>query len=268
MISAVLLTAVAIAAVAGGCGDGDGDGEPPGGDNEPVVEEPIPKFAYEGADGPSNWSRLDPEWSPCGEGLEQSPIDLSGAEEGSVASLNFAYSASSAIVANTGHAIEVALADAGSVTVGSTTYDLEQFHFHSPSEHRIADRRFPAEMHLVHTSGERPPVVIGVLIEEGDENPTLKAALADVPPEPADERPLDSEVDPSELLPGGGFGAVYRYRGSLTTPPCTEGVLWTVYERPLELSAEQIEALTTVYPSNARPLQPLGERRLTRGPLR
>jgi carbonic anhydrase len=262
-----MISLVLVAAVAGGCGDDEDDGEPAGEAGEPVVEEPIPEFAYEGAEGPSNWARLDPAWSPCGAGKEQSPIDLSGAEDGTVAPLDLAYRASSATAANTGHAIEVVLTDAGTVNAEGTAYELEQFHFHAPSEHRIAGRRFPAEMHLVHTSGERPPVVIGVLIEEGAENPTLEAVLADVPAEPAGERPLDAEVDPNQLLPGGGAGDVYRYRGSLTTPPCTEGVLWTVYERPLELSAEQIEALTTVYPNNARPLQPLGERRLTRGPL-
>ncbi len=262
MISLALIAAAAV-----GCGDDEDEGEPPPGAPEQVVEEPIPEFGYEGAEGPSNWGRLDPEWALCADGKEQSPIDLAGAEDGSVDPIELDYSATGATVANTGHAIEVALADAGTATVAGKSYDLEQFHFHAPSEHRVDGRRFPAEMHLVHTSGESPPVVIGVLIEEGAENPALAAALGDVPAEPAEELPLDSEVDPNELLPDGGSGTVYRYPGSLTTPPCTEGVLWTVYEQPIELSAEQIDALTAVYSNNARPVQPLGDRQLTRGPL-
>jgi carbonic anhydrase len=184
-----------------------------------------------------------------------------------VAPIEFSYNASGASVANNGHAIEVGLVDAGTITVRGTSYALDQFHFHAPSEHEIDGERFPAEMHLVHTKAALPPVVIGVLITDGAENPALGAALADASAEPGEERPLESEIDPNELLPEGGTGTVYRYQGSLTTPPCTEGVLWTVYEQPLELSAEQIEVLTAAYSNNARPVQPLGGRRLTRGPL-
>jgi carbonic anhydrase len=231
-----------------------------------VSDGTVADWSYKGAKGPQNWGELSPEWAACSDGGEQSPIDLAGAEDGRVPPVAFRYRRSRAAIENYGNVIHVSFRDAGKLTARGGAYGLGEISFHTPGEHRIAGRRFPAELRLIHSRPELPPIVIAVLIKEGEENPALREALARVPAE-FEEHPLRSEIDPIDLLPGGGAGEVYSYLGSATTPPCTEGIQWIVYERPLELSEDQIDALAKAYPDNARPIQPLGEREIVRGRL-
>ena len=142
-------------------------------------------------------------------------------------------------------------------------YALRQFHFHHRSEHTVDGVPLPLEMHLVHRSGRGALAVVGVLFTEGAENAALAPVWARMPPESGAPPTAPTGLDLAALLPAGR--TTWRYRGSLTTPPCTEGVAWVVFAEPLTLSAAQIEAFAALYPNNRRPVQPLGERLLRRG---
>ncbi len=137
--------------------------------------------------------------------------------------------------------------------------DLSQFHFHAPGEHTLAGKRFPMELHLVNRSADGRIAVLGVLIASGAENPNLDGLLAAAPARSGEERELHGRLDPADLVPP---GKAYRYRGSLTTPPCTENVRWTVLAQPLTLSPGEIAAFTRLYRGDNRPLQPLNGREL------
>ena len=266
-LAAALLATVALVA---SCGD-DGGSETTAGevaDDAPATSEAQgPDWSYTGDTGPEFWGELNPEYARCSAGTEQSPIDLAGATPETVPPIEYEYRSSGGTEENNGYEIAVELDDAGSIETLGESYELVGYHFHSPSEHTVDGEAFPAELHLVHSTKDDRLAVIGVLIEEGDENEPLAETLSEVPPAPGDAHELEGEVDATRLLPAGGAGDVYRYDGSLTTPPCTEGVLWTVFADPIEVSPDQLEALTAAYDDDARPVQPRNGRELTIGPL-
>ena len=163
---------------------------------------------------------------------------------------------------NTGHSIQVSAPGDDTVMVGTDRYVLVQFHFHSPSEHTIAGKSFPLEMHLVHQTSDGRLGVVGVLIREGAYNKAFEQIWSKLPAIKGKEMAHDSVmVNIEDLLPDNRTN--YRYDGSLTTPPCTEGVKWFVLETPVELSAAQIAAFRAVLTGNSRPVQPLNGRPLT-----
>lgn len=196
-------------------------------------------------------------------GREQSPVDLAGAQAAELPGVETDYEPSRATVVNNGHSVEVELEDGGSVRIGDTAYELVQFHFHAPSEHTIDGRSFPLEAHLVHKSADGRLAVIGLTVEEGAANAALDDALLYPPSHEGDERELADALDATDLLPADL--RAYRYPGSLTTPPCSEGVSWLVVAEPVQLSRRQIAAFTTLYPANARPVQPLHGRTISLG---
>lgn len=195
----------------------------------------------------------------CRTGRTQSPVDLEAPERGDLQPLDPAWKPSAGMVIDGEHALVVELEDAGGLTLGDTDYPLESFHVHGPSEHTIAGATHPLELHFVHRSADDRLAVIGVFVAEGAANPALGAMLDALPDAKMEGRPL-AEIDPSALLPDGGERVFYR--GSLTVPPCTEGVAWNVLTTPIEASAEQIAIIKGRHPINARPVQPLGERPL------
>jgi carbonic anhydrase len=176
--------------------------------------------------------------------------------------LRLEYSAAPATQLNNGHTIEYEMDDAGGIVLGGERFELSQFHFHAPAEHEIGGARFDMELHLVHADSRGRIAVLGVLIRSGEEHPAFEELLAEVPAQDGEERELE-RVDPAALLPPGAVR--YSYRGSLTTPPCSEGVRWTVLRDPIELSPRQIARFTAVIDGNNRPLQPLGGRELRLG---
>jgi carbonic anhydrase len=139
-----------------------------------------------------------------------------------------------------------------------TTYELKQFHFHTPSEHKVDGQGQAMELHLVHMSAEGAIVVIGVLLAEGAENAGLKAVFEAMPVMAGPEQEVTGSVDPNALLPA--VRTTYRYMGSLTTPPCTEGVHWVLMTQPAEVSSAQVAAFRTIFALDARPVQPLNGR--------
>lgn len=218
-------------------------------------------WGYAGAQGPERWGKLDPAYGACGAGREQSPIDLEGAVAADTPAIVPHLKPVPLRVIHNGHTIQVDGAGGGHTTVGAKAYDLVQFHFHHPSEHLVAGRALSMEVHLVHRAADSELAVLGALIEAGAANPALAAVWAVMPRTAGPEVTGPGMVDPAALVPG---GKVWRYAGSLTTPPCTEIVQWAVFQTPITASAEQIATFAALFPNNARPPQPLGRRFLLR----
>ncbi len=229
------------------------------------------QWGYVGEVGPERWAELSEEFALCGSGTRQSPIDLAGAAPmpaGTAA--GWSIDVSIGQVADTGHGHVVDVLDNGhtiqatydegsTVTAGGVQYHFLQFHFHAPSEHTIDGRHFPMDVHLVHQSDAGDLLVLGAFIEEGESNPAFQTLIDGLPSAPGEERRLENvEIGVDAFIPS--TDEYYRYEGSLTTPPCSEGVRWVVFTEPLQASAEQIAALDAAMPENNRPVQPLGSR--------
>ena len=219
-----------------------------------------PHWGYEGAHGPEHWGSLDPGFAACSEGTRQSPIDLAEAEPGDLPDIAFDYAPSAISIGNNGHTIQVDYQPGSGIVLEGTRYGLRQFHFHHPSEHTVEGGSFPLEMHLVHSAADGALAVVGVLFEEGPPNEALGPVWERLPAEPGPTAVVPGMVDAAALLPQ--RKTTWRYAGSLTTPPCTEGVSWLVMTEPLTVSAEQVGAFTAIFPGNARPVQPRHGRRL------
>ena len=219
-------------------------------------------WGYSGDEGPANWGELSPEYSLCADGSAQSPIDIRHASALDLVDIEFQYGESANKIFNNGHTIQVNV-DAGSAIVyNGITYDLLQFHFHSPSEHTIDGRAAPLEIHFVHQDPNSGNLaVVGVLLTEGDvENEAYAAVFDHLPASVGEPEAMGAPLSLIALLPEAR--TYYTYQGSLTTPPCSETVRWLLLDSPIELSTVQIAAFSAIYDGNARPLQPLGKRDL------
>ncbi|MFM8592769.1 MAG: carbonic anhydrase [Chloroflexota bacterium] len=215
-------------------------------------------WTYSGEEGPEFWGELSPEFAACRTGEQPSPLSLivtDGVDEPEMTIVQ-APTAGGMLV-NNGHTLQVNLPEGNTLILGDREYELLQFHMHTPAEHEVDGVLYPLEIHLVHRNDEGQLAVLGVLLKEGDENPALTQVLTDVP-EAGAERSLAEPVDVAALLPADRNA--FQYAGSLTTPPCSEGVTWTVFEQPMTVSAEQLAAFRALYPMNARPVQPLNDR--------
>jgi Carbonic anhydrase len=191
--------------------------------------------------------------------MEQTPVDLLGAVLAETGPLEVNFPELQLTLVNNGHTIQANCAGSGHTLIAGTRFELVQFHFHHPSEHLVAGKRFPLECHFVHKSGSGQLAVLGVFIKEGAENAGLAKVFAAMPKEAGAQVPAGA-MNPGTLLPAArGY---YRYAGSLTTPPCSEGVLWTVFREPIEASPAQIAQFAALFPMNARPVQGLGRRYL------
>lgn len=217
-----------------------------------------PHWSYKGAGAPEHWGDLQPDFRICGLGLEQTPIDLNTSVSAGLGSVEPSFQAMPLRVVNNGHTIQVNC-DAGSGTrINDKPYELLQFHYHHPSEHLLSGVRFDLECHFVHRSAAGELAVLGVFIRPGAHNPALDVIWNAMPSTEGPELKPGSTVRPADMLPRGrGY---YRYFGSLTTPPCSEGVLWTVYKDPIEASSEQVRRFAALFPVNARPVMPLNRR--------
>ena len=225
-------------------------------------------WGYVEDDGPTRWAALSSDYATCASGREQSPIDLAAATIGEHPQLSKDYKAGSlkiirhehvVDVIDNGHTIQVNYDEGSTLRLGEVSYELKQYHLHAPSEHTINERHFPMEMHLVHQSAEGALAVLGVLIEEGDHNPAFEPVRANLPSEVGEEVHHEQVmVNIDDLLPADH--RTYRYSGSLTTPPCSEGVSWFVAVEPIALAADQIAAFASIFQGNNRLVQPLNNR--------
>ncbi|MDI3401148.1 carbonic anhydrase family protein [Pseudomonas sp. V88_4] len=217
----------------------------------------LPAWSYTAPSGPENWGDLHGEYALCSSGKVQSPIDINDATVTALAPLVFAYQPSAATVLNNGHTIQLSPTDSGSLTLASGNYSFVQMHFHTPSEESIQGRTYPMDAHLVHRNAAGELAVVALLFEEGAHNPALEVILAAMPTVAGDVVNLES-IDIAAFLPASHH--YYAYMGSLTTPPCAEGVRWQVLSSVVQLSSAQLRAFQALYPMNARPVQPLNGR--------
>lgn len=210
-------------------------------------------WSYEGDGGPENWYRLDPGNSLCGTGQRQSPIDIRDGIKVDLEPIQFDYKPSLFRIVDNGHTVQVEVGE-GRLTITGKTYELVQFHFHKPAEEKINGRGFPMVAHLVHRADDGKLAVVSVLLERGEENPLVQTLWNNLPLEKNTEvLPPTATVDLAAFLPKDRN--YYTYMGSLTTPPCTEGVLWLVLRQPVQVSQEQINIFSRLYRNNARPIQ-------------
>lgn len=218
-------------------------------------------WGYDGEAAPQNWSKLDPKFVMCGLGRNQSPIDISGFVEADLKPLKFKYSAGAQEIAivNNGHTIQINYAPGSSVTVDGIEFELKQFHFHSPSENKIDGKQFPLEAHLVHADKDGNLAVVSAMFQEGAASPALAKLWEKLPTKSGDKNPLPTGLSVAQLLPASRD--YYRYDGSLTTPPCSEGVRWLVMKKVGTVSKAQIDQFAkTMGHANNRPLNPVNAR--------
>ncbi len=215
-------------------------------------------WTYEGHEGPEHWGSLSEDFAACSEGRMQSPIDVSGTAAGGAGEAAFDYRDTALELVNNGHTVQVNVGGDSRATLAGRRYTLLQFHFHSPSEHTVGGRHYDMEAHFVHRGDDGKLAVVGVFMEAGGANGALQAIWDHMPVEEGSKTVTGVSVNAAALLPATyGFTT---YAGSLTTPPCSEGVSWFVMKQPVAVSAAQVEAFRAIMPANNRPAQPLNGR--------
>jgi carbonic anhydrase len=217
-----------------------------------------PHWTYE---HPEQWGDLDRTYSSCSLGRTQSPIDVKNAKPVDLPVLKMDYQNVSLNIINNGHTIQVNYPVGSSLTVGDKAYALKQFHFHHPAEERINGKSFPLVAHLVHVDSEEHLAVIAVLFETGTANALIDTLWKNIPAEKEKAQVVASvSIQARDLLPH--ETGYFTFAGSLTTPPCTEGVTWYVLRTQAMVSEAQINAFAEIYPMNARPLQATNNREI------
>ena len=216
-------------------------------------------WGYEAENGPDVWAQLSSEYRLCCAGIHQSPIDIMDPTPSNLPPITFNYQPTSLTIQNTGNTISVAYQKGSWIEVDGTKYHLQEFHFHAPSEHTVTGNLSDMEMHLVHKSENGTLAVIGVLIKSGCINVAFNAFWHYLPSTAGESKQIKNvTLNVFDLLPSAKH--TYRYDGSLTTPPCSEGVKWFVMTTPIEMSHSQIAAFKAIFSRNNRPVQPLNGR--------
>lgn len=225
------------------------------------------EWSYSGEDGPQHWGDLAPEFELCGTGIAQSPIELDQANATGDLEVSVDWSRGPLAVSNQGKTVQVDFPEGSYMTSGGKVFELLQVHFHTPSEHTYRGEAYPLVAHFVHASHDGALGVLGVFFEEGGAdggaNEELTKIIEAVPAQPSDPVVFDGVIfDPNGMLPD--ELEIWRYMGSLTTPPCSEGVHWHVVEDTVSASASQIRALEKLMGNNVRPVLPLNDRLLVK----
>ncbi len=225
--------------------------------SEPAHEEEKHKgghWGYSGDTGPAHWGSLKEDYFICGAGKTQSPVNISGTIPAKLDAIAFSYEASPLKILNNGHTIQINYAPGSSITVDDIRFDLLQFHFHSPSEHEINSQSYALEGHFVHKDKDGNLAVVGVMFEEGAANPVIDFLWQNLPQEVNKEMVSENTwINGEDLLPKNRN--YFRYSGSLTTPPCSEGVRWLVIKEPLTISKTQVDKFVALVGQNNRPVQ-------------
>lgn len=218
-------------------------------------------WTYEGEEGPEHWGEIDPAYAVCSSGKSQSPIDVEAPAANDLANISFHYQPSKVNILNNGHTVQVNYDSGSYIELDGIRYDVAQFHYHAPSEHAVNGKLFAAELHIVHKNADGGLAVVGILLDEGAENAAYEPFIANLPAEESEAHDAGVTVDAAGLLPS--VQTTYRYSGSLTTPPCSEGVNWLLMTTPVKLSSQQLTALKSIFEDgNNRPVQPLNDRPL------
>ena len=227
----------------------------------PPPPPPVPRgthWSYEGDSGPANWSKINVDWAKCGNGNRQSPIDIRDGMKVELEQISFDYHPSSFSVVDNGHTVQVGVSGGNYITVQNRMFELQQFHFHRPSEERINGKAFEMVVHLVHRDAQGRLAILALLLERGAPQATIQTVWNNLPLEKFETMQPSILLDPAEMLPA--RRDYYTYMGSMTEPPCSEGVLWMVMKQPVQASAAQMALFSRLYPLNARPIQPTNGR--------
>lgn len=224
-------------------------------------------WSYEELTGPDYWGELDPGNLACVNGSEQSPINVEFPKVIAGEKLKGSeihYKPTTFTLVNNGHTIQAnATTEGNRIVIEGNEYKLSQFHFHTPSEHQFNGQNFDMELHLVHSDENGKLAVIGLMIQEGNENELLASMWNVLPTEESAKGISEKHViDLQALLPQNQTS--FQYAGSLTTPPCTEEVQWIVFEQQIEMSKTQIQAFQQIFPDNHRPVQPINKREINK----
>lgn len=216
-------------------------------------------WSYSGEAGPENWGKLDGKFIACEIGKNQSPVDLAHFVEADLELITFTYSAGTTEILNNGHTVQVNYASGNSITVNGHMFELKQFHFHAPSENTLNGKHYPMEGHFVHADASGNLAVVAVMFEEGAANELLTQLWTKMPSKAGEKNALPTTHNIAALLPA--KHDYYRFNGSLTTPPCSEGVWWLVLKQPSIASKAQIDQFAKVmgHPNN-RPVQAVNAR--------
>ena len=216
-------------------------------------------WTYKGHGGPTEWASMDAAFASCKLGKLQSPIDIVGAKPVKLSPIKFNYKPSPLKIIDNGHTIQVNYDPGSFIVVGGVRYELVQFHFHHPSEEKIDGKAHEMVAHLVHKNAEGKLAVVAVLIDKGGASELVGTLWKNIPKEKEKEATVDGvTIDVTQLLPENKD--YYTFQGSLTTPPCSEGVTWFVLRNPVSVTADQVARFAALYPMNARPVQPLNGR--------
>jgi len=221
---------------------------------------PAHEWSYAGAHGPKHWGEIKADYASCKSGKTQSPIDIRGAVRADLPPIQFDYHAAPLDIIDNGHTVQINYAPGSSISVGGQRYELAQFHFHEPSEERIDGKGYAMVAHFVHKNPEGKLAVVAVLMKKGGApNPFVKTLWSHLPKEKEKEETVAGvSVDPTTFLPKDH--AYYTFSGSLTTPPCSEGVTWFVLKTPVGISDAQAARFGKLYSHNARPVQARNDR--------
>lgn len=219
-------------------------------------------WSYSGSEGPSNWASLSKDFAAC-DGKNQSPINIEDPINAELAPIGFSYRKGGHEIINNGHTVQVNYEKGSSIKIDGETFNLLQFHFHAPSENNIKGKSYPLEAHFVHANSKSELAVVAVMFEEGKENRELAKAWEQMPLKAGDKSNLHSAVNAEALLPSSH--KYYRFNGSLTTPPCSEGVRWFVMQESVSVSEKQLEEFHhALHEPNNRPIQAINARPVLR----
>lgn len=215
-------------------------------------------WGYEGKESPEHWGEIDEAYKTCQTGMNQSPVNIDATLKAQLAPLLTHYTDGPVTLLNNGHTLQATMKRGApdSITLDNVTYTLQQFHFHAPSENTVHGKHYAMEMHLVHVNAEGEIAVVAVMFDKGEANEALEDLWRNIPSVVDQSTTLKHNLDINRLLPADK--TYWRFSGSLTTPPCSEGVTWLILKHPLTLSASQQEKFThTMHHENNRPVQPL-----------
>jgi len=218
------------------------------------AQQTVRHWSYSGQEGPNEWGKLDSSYAACSSGRTQSPIDIEGAKKGDLPALKFDYNSVPLNIIDNGHTIQVNYPKGSTLMAGDKTFTFKQFHFHHPSEEHVNGHGYDMVAHLVHADAEGRLAVVAVFLKKGNSSGLIDLVWKNIPKEK--EKAVNvsgATVNAKDLLPADhGY---YTFAGSLTTPPCSEGVTWYVMKTPVDLSEAQVAAFNKLYPGNARPIQ-------------
>lgn len=223
----------------------------------PKPELPDPAhWAYAGSGGPAHWAELTPAFKACGVGTRQSPIDIHDTVKVDQDPLQFNYKSGGFAVLDDGHTIVAIVSPGSYLNLMGRRYELVEVRFHRPSEQRIEGRQFDMEAQLVHKDAEGHLAIVAVMLQRRLDDlgqPVLETVLGNLPLERGTALKAADTLDPAQLLPA--QAGYFAFMGSLTTPPCSEDVIWMVMRQPMTVSGSELDVFSHLYPMNARPLQ-------------